>query len=61
MSEDLKDYAFPTMMAEQALKKLHLDVIHGDMDDAREEAYLAVQWMLEVIDCLRVMDAKAKG
>jgi hypothetical protein len=61
MSEDLKDYAYPTMMAEKALKKLHLGVIHGDMDGAREEAYAAVRWMLEIIESLRVMDAKAKG
>jgi hypothetical protein len=59
--DDIKDYAYPTMMAENALKKLHLGVINGDMDGARQEAYEAVQWMLEVIDCLRVMDAKAKG
>ena len=59
--DDNKDYAYPTMMAENALKKLHLGVINGDMDGARREAYEAVQWMLEVIDCLRVMDAKAKG
>jgi hypothetical protein len=49
------------MMAEKALKKLHLGVIHGDMDGAREEAYAAVRWMLEIIESLRVMDAKAKG
>ena len=59
--ENIKDYAYPTMMAERALKRLHLGVINGDMDDARQEAYEAVKWMLEVIDCLRVMDAKAKG
>jgi hypothetical protein len=61
MIEDLKDYAYPTMKAEKALKKLHLDVINGDMDGARVEAYAAVRWMLEIIESLRVMDAKAKG
>lgn len=38
----LVDYAYPCMMAEQALKKLHHAMLERDFDTAMEQALVAI-------------------
>lgn len=41
-STSLVDYAYPCMMAEQALKKLHHAMLKCDYDTAMEQALVAI-------------------
>lgn len=43
MEQELMDYAFPTMKAEEALKRLHYAFIDGDLKVAGEMALEAVR------------------
>lgn len=50
--DDLKDYAYPTMMAEKALKDLHQAMLDRDLDRAKVcgvEAGIQVMKVLKVI------------
>lgn len=50
--DELKDYAYPTMMAENALKQLHLAMLERDLEKAKVhgvEAGIQVMKILKVI------------
>lgn len=53
---DIVDYAYPTMMAENAMKALHQAALRRDWEEAREQALVAIEWMAEVHSALRVME-----
>jgi hypothetical protein len=50
--DELKDYAYPTMMAEHALKELHKAMLDRDLDSAKMhgvEAGMQVMKILKII------------
>ena len=49
------DYAFPTMMAEKALKDLHYAMLKNDYDQAIEAGALAVIHAQEAIQSIKIM------
>ena len=58
---DIVDYAYPTMMAEKALKALHDAALEKDWYVARDHALMAIKWAAEAHAALVVMqneDAK---
>lgn len=58
---DVVDYAYPTMMAEKALKELHNAALEKNWCEAREQALMTVKWAAEAHAALVVMqneDAK---
>lgn len=48
------DYAYPTMMAERALKDLHEAFLNQDLELADQKAIEAGRWLLEVRWALKV-------
>jgi len=42
MTEQMIDYAYPTMMAERALKDLHDAMLQRRYDDAKEAALMCI-------------------
>lgn len=48
---DLKDYAYPSMMAEKAIRDGHLAMLRNDYDEAIRLTTVAL------IECSRLMDA----
>lgn len=52
---DIKDYAYPTMMAERALKELHNAVLAKRWDDAQRSGAEASRWVDEARDALLEM------
>lgn len=51
----LKDYAYPTMMAERALKELHDAVLSKKWDKAQDKAVEAIKWVVDIQDALSEM------
>lgn len=51
----IKDYAYPTMMAEAALKNLHNAVLDKDLDKAQRCAVEAIKWVVDIQDALGEM------
>lgn len=51
----MKDYAYPTMMAEQALKDLHNAVLDKKWDKAQGCAVDAIKWVAEIQDAVGEM------
>jgi hypothetical protein len=49
------DYAFPTMMAEKALKDLHYAMLKNDYKEAIEAGVLAVIHAQEAIQSIKIM------
>ena len=54
----MKDYAYPTMMAERALKDLHNAVLDKRWDDALERSRESMKWMWEIQEALYEMREK---
>ena len=53
--EMIKDYAYPTMMAEIALKDLHNAVLDKKWDKAQRCAVEAIKWVVDIQDALGEM------
>ena len=51
----MKDYAYPTMMAERALKDLHNAVLDKKWDKAQGCAVDAIKWVAEIQDAVGEM------
>lgn len=58
MKHNLIDYAYPAMMAEEALKRVHNATLNRDWDSAKEQTLLALQWVTEVHSALLVMEQR---
>ena len=54
-SGSMKDYAYPTMMAEIALKDLHNAVLDKKWDKAQKCAVDAIKWVVDIQDALDEM------
>lgn len=57
---EIVDYAYPTMMAEKALKEMHSAVLAQNYKLARQQASAAVQWTTEAYAALIVMERSWK-
>lgn len=49
------DYAYPTMMAEKALRKLHEAALEKNWYEARDHALHAIKWTTEAHAALMMM------
>ena len=49
------DYAYPTMMAEKALKALHDAALEKNWFEAREQSLLTIKWAAEAHAALMFM------
>jgi hypothetical protein len=54
----LKDYAYPTMKAERALKDLHDAVLNKDLEKALEKSKDAAKWIWQIQEALIEMRSK---
>jgi hypothetical protein len=54
----IKDYAYPTMMAETALKDLHNAVLDKRWDKALERSKEAAKWIWEIQEAVLEMKRK---
>lgn len=54
----MKDYAYPTMMAEIALKDLHNAVLDKKWDKAQKCAVDVIKWVADIQDALGEMRQK---
>lgn len=52
--DDLNDYAYPTMMAETALKELHKAMLEGKYEKALEHGLNARIWTSRIIETVRM-------
>lgn len=52
------DYAYPTMMAEKALKDLHEAALEKKWYEARQQALNTIRWATEAHAALLVMEKK---
>ena len=52
ISEEIRDYAMPTMKAEKALKELHNAFLARDMEVAKKKALEASFWALMAWDVM---------
>ena len=52
------DYAYPTMMAEKALKTLHEAALDKNWYEARQQALETIRWATEAHAALKVMEQK---
>lgn len=57
----LKDYAYPTIMAEECLRDLHKAVLEKDLGKARQMCGKALFWVQEIEESLKEMEREAKG
>ena len=57
----MKDYAYPTIMAEECLKKLHYAVLAKDYTEAQRLCAKTLVWVLELEENLKEMASAAKG
>ena len=57
----LKDYAYPTIMAEECLKALHKAVLDKDMGRARQMCGKALFWVQEIEESLKEMEGATKS
>lgn len=57
----LKDYAYPTIMAEECLRDLHKAVLEKDLGKARKMCGKALFWVQEIEESLKEMEREAKG
>jgi hypothetical protein len=58
VGEPLKDYAYPTILAEKALKDLHEAVLRGRMEDALAESFKCLRAVADIQEAL--VDMKRK-
>lgn len=61
MKNDLVDYAYPTMMAERCLKRVHDLCLDKRYKDAQDEAKKVVDWLLEIRAALKKMEEDAQA
>jgi hypothetical protein len=54
------DYAYPTMMAEKALRALHDAALEKNWYEARQQALYTIKWATETHAALLVMEQKDK-
>ena len=57
----MKDYAYPTLMAEKCLKEMHYAVLAKDMGRASEMCAAALIWVMRVQEALREMSSETKS
>lgn len=57
---DVVDYAYPTMMAEKALKDLHSAALEKNWIEARQQALMTVKWVSEAHSALIVMEQEER-
>ena len=57
----LKDYAYPTIMAEECLRDLHKAVLEKDLGKARQMCGKALFWVQEIEESLKEMEREAQG
>lgn len=55
-TSSIVDYAYPTMMAEKALKELHEAVLDKKWYEARQQALNTIRWATEAHAALLVME-----
>ena len=55
------DYAYPTMMAEKALKDLHLNMLDKKYDEACKQAIDALDKISEIYLAIRFMQSNDKA
>lgn len=58
VSNEVIDYAYPTMMAEIALRNVHKAALHNDFEEAMDQARKAIVEMRLVLCSLYVMEEK---
>lgn len=58
---EVVDYAYPTMMAEKALRALHDAALEKNWIEARQQALMTVKWVSEAHSALIHMEQKDKG
>ena len=54
------DYAYPTMMAEKALKALHDAALEKNWIEARQQAINTIRWATEAHAALKIMEKDGK-
>lgn len=52
---EIADYAYPTMMAEKALKALHDAALEKNWNEALQQALVTIKWTTEAHAALKVM------
>lgn len=61
MTEQLNDYAYPCMMAENALKKVHLAMLEGHTDKAMLHAVEALIETTRMLDAIKHTKERANA
>ena len=56
----LADYAYPTMMAEKALKALHDAALEKNWNEALQQALQTIRWTTEAHAALKMMQQQDK-
>ena len=56
--EQIKDYAYPCMMAEKKLKLVHELMLKNKHEDALEESTLAITYIADMIQAIKEMKNK---
>jgi hypothetical protein len=54
-TDDLKDYAYPCMMAENALRRVHNALLANHHETATQEALVALTECCRLLDAIRYM------
>ena len=57
---EIADYAYPTMMAEKALKALHDAALENNWHEALQQALITIKWTTEAHAALKVMQQKSR-
>lgn len=52
---DLVDYAYPTLMAEKALRALHDAALENNWNEALQQALYTIKWVTQAHAALKVM------
>lgn len=58
--EQMIDYAYPCMMAENALKEAHIHMLNNEYDKAIEEGMRAIAETKLMVNAIKHMQKKAK-
>jgi hypothetical protein len=56
--EQIKDYAYPCMMAEKKLKLVHELMLKNKHEDALEESTLAITYIADMMQAIKEMKNK---
>lgn len=57
---EIADYAYPTIMAEKALRALHEAALENNWHEALQQALITIKWTTEAHAALKVMQQKDK-